>query len=385
MSSGDPKWRRLLAEALAVPADADARELTHGFHSYPARFHPLVCRRLLAETARAGTVVLDPFVGSGTSLVETALRGATGRGVDANPLAVDLAALKATPVPANARATLVACASEVAARSLDRVKKRARTRTHGGEYDDASRYMPHVFRELVGLREEIEGEPEPIRGALLLVLSSIVVKVSRDRADTARGTVDRAIGKGNPTRLFQRKTEELARGMAAFAAAVPPGTPPPDVRLGDARKLTHVADRSVDVILTSPPYLGTYDYAEHHARRFGWLGVDASNFETPEIGARRSTKDPARALADWQRDVDAFVAEFARVLRRGGLAFVAIGDSAVGRRAIAGDAAIRAAADRCNLAVVANAAEDVPNYYNRVMLTSRREHLLLLTSGKTAL
>ncbi|HEY2745123.1 MAG TPA: hypothetical protein VGL86_10890, partial [Polyangia bacterium] len=157
VSSGDGKWRRLLAEALAVPADADARELTHGFHAYPARFHPLVCRRLLAETARAGTVVLDPFVGSGTSLVETALRGATGRGVDANPLAVDLAALKATPVPAGARATLVARATDISARSLDRVKKRARTKTQGGEYDDPARYMPHVFRELVGLREEIDG------------------------------------------------------------------------------------------------------------------------------------------------------------------------------------------------------------------------------------
>src|ERR1700744_3470836 len=90
-SDGDPRWRKLLAEALAVPADADARELTHGFHSYPARFHPLVCRRIFAETTRPGTVMLDPFVGSGTSLVEAMLRGAVARGVDANPLAVDLA------------------------------------------------------------------------------------------------------------------------------------------------------------------------------------------------------------------------------------------------------------------------------------------------------
>ena len=126
--------------------------------------------------------MLDPFVGSGTTLVETALRGATGRGVDANPLAVDLAALKATPVPAAARDALVERAADVAARSLERVKKRARTKTHGGEYDDPTHYMPHVFRELVGLREEIEGEAEPIRGALLLVLSSILVKVSRDKA-----------------------------------------------------------------------------------------------------------------------------------------------------------------------------------------------------------
>src|SRR3954447_20853605 len=106
VSSGDAQWRKLLEEALAVPDEADARELTHGFHTYPARFHPLLCRRLLAETARPGTVVLDPFVGSGTSLVETALRGASGHGVDANPLAVDLAALKATVVPAMSRAAL---------------------------------------------------------------------------------------------------------------------------------------------------------------------------------------------------------------------------------------------------------------------------------------
>ncbi|HEX8952741.1 MAG TPA: DNA methyltransferase, partial [Polyangia bacterium] len=200
VSSGDARWRRLLAEALAIPADADARELTHGFHSYPARFHPLLCRRLLAETAHAGTVVLDPFVGSGTTLVEAALRGAFGRGVDANPLAVDLAALKATPVPAAARQRLVERATDVAQRSLERVKKRARTKTSGEEYDDPSRYMPHIFRELVGLREEIEGEAEPIRGALLLVLSSILVKVSRQKADTSGRTVERALGKGNPSR-----------------------------------------------------------------------------------------------------------------------------------------------------------------------------------------
>lgn len=381
VSSGDPRWSRLLAEALDVPDDADARELTHGFHSYPARFHPLLCRRLLAEHAQAGTVVLDPFVGSGTTLVEAALRGATGLGVDANPLAVDLAALKATVVPAAARDAIVARAHDVAERSLARVKARARTKSHGGEYDDASRYMPHIFRELVGLREELEGEAEPIRGALLLVLSSILVKVSRQRADTSGKLVERAIGKGNPSRLFARKAEELSRMMAAFAAAVPPGTPPPDVRLGDARKLAHVKSGSVDVILTSPPYLGTYDYAEHHARRFGWLGVDARNFAELEIGARRKSDNPDKALAAWQRDVDAFVAEFARVLKKKhGLAFVAIGDSAVGTRAIAGDAAIRAAAEKSDLVVVANAAEERPSFYRKAGVTTRREHLLLITN-----
>src|SRR6478609_6891238 len=114
-SDGDARWSRILSEALAVPADADARELTHGFHSYPARFHPLLCRRLLAESARAGSVVLDPFVGSGTTLVEAAVRGAFGRGVDANPLAVSLAGLKATVCPPQARTELGRRAAEISA------------------------------------------------------------------------------------------------------------------------------------------------------------------------------------------------------------------------------------------------------------------------------
>jgi DNA modification methylase len=379
-SDGEPRWRRLLVEALAVPAEADARELTHGFHSYPARFHPLLCRRILAEQAGPGRIVLDPFVGSGTTLIEAALRGASGRGVDANPLAVALATLKATPWSPAARAQLHTRAADVAARSLERVKRRARTRTSGHEYDDPTYYAAHIFRELVGLREELEAEAEPIRGALLLVLSSILVKVSRQRADTSTVEVERAVGKGLPTRLFARKADELARRLGAFAQAVPTGTPAPDVRLGDARHLRHIADGSVDIVLTSPPYLGTYDYAEHHARRFGWLGLDARRFADVEIGARRgaAATSPAAALERWQHDVDAFVREFARVLVRGGLAFVAIGDSAVGQKTVAGDAAVRRAAELARLRVIATAAEERPNFYARVRGSTRQEHLLLL-------
>jgi DNA modification methylase len=378
-SDGNPRWRKILAEALAVPVTSDPRELTHGFHSYPARFHPLLCRRLLAERAQPGKLVLDPFVGSGTTLIEAAVRGARGLGVDANPLAVELTRLKATAWPEASRAALVARAAAVAARSLDRVKKRARTRTRGDEYDDPAHYQPHIFRELVGLREEIEVEPDPwIKNTLLLILSSLLVKLSKQRADTAPSTVERKIGKGLPSRLLSRKADELAACMGRFAVAVPPGTPPPDVRLGDARHLSHVRDASVAVILTSPPYVGTYDYAQHHERRFGWLGLDAKKLALHEIGARRQQRATIdETLAEWQRDVDAFVAEMARVLAPDGCAFIASGDSTVGKRAVAGDAAVRSAAGRAGLTVVASAAEERPNFYLRG--ATRREHLLMLT------
>src|SRR5262245_61037304 len=95
--SGDVRHARRLGEALGARGEEAARSLTHGFHSYPARFHPLLCRQLLDDLP-AGMTVLDPFVGSGTTLIEAVLRGAHTEGVDLNPLAVELTRLKATPL-----------------------------------------------------------------------------------------------------------------------------------------------------------------------------------------------------------------------------------------------------------------------------------------------
>ena len=217
-----------------------------------------------------------------------------------------------------------------------------------------------MFRERVGLREELDGADGKCRHLLLLVLSSIVVKVSRQPSDTAAGgSRARAVGKGMPSRLFARRAEELARQLTTLAERVPAGTPPPDVRLCDARRLAHLKASTVDRIVTSPPYLGTYDYAEQHARRFGWLGLSQKSMDA-EIGARR--RGPADALEVWQTDVDAFVTEFARVLKPGGFAYVVIGDSAVGTRIVTGDSAVRRAAEKSSLGVLASASQVRPNF-----------------------
>jgi DNA modification methylase len=381
-TDGEPGTARLLGEALRLSTGElgpDDRALPHGFHSYPARFHPALVRRLL-DGISPGATVLDPFCGSGTTLVEAALAGARGFGVDINPLAVELSRLKATPLAEPLRRLLVAEAQRISSAALARVKARARTRTSGNQYDDPRHYQPHIFRELVGLREELDGADASVRPILLLVLSSIIVKVSKQPSDTAAGEVERSIGKGMPSRLFARRAEELERQLATFASRVPPGTPPPDVRSGDARRLSHLQPRSIDLVITSPPYLGTYDYAAQHARRFGWLGLDARAMETAEIGARRRAtgvaKGPADAFDVWQRDVDTFIGELARVL--GGSAYVVIGDSAVGSRVVEGDAAIRKASEKFNLQVVAHAAQERPNFYAPLARVSRNEHLLLL-------
>jgi len=79
-------------------AGEDTRYLTHGLHPYPARMAPQIARRLIRKLAHKNDVVLDPFCGSGSVLVEARLAGLNSIGIDINPLACLLAEVKSNPI-----------------------------------------------------------------------------------------------------------------------------------------------------------------------------------------------------------------------------------------------------------------------------------------------
>ncbi len=60
---------------------------THGFHPYPAKFTPQLVNRCFNLYCKSGFRIIDPFCGSGTSLVESALNGMDSVGIDLNPIA----------------------------------------------------------------------------------------------------------------------------------------------------------------------------------------------------------------------------------------------------------------------------------------------------------
>ena len=69
--------------------------LTHWIYPYQGKFHPQMARALLnIAGARAGSLVLDPYLGSGTTALEAALLGMRCIGIDMSPLCVLLARVK---------------------------------------------------------------------------------------------------------------------------------------------------------------------------------------------------------------------------------------------------------------------------------------------------
>jgi hypothetical protein len=70
--------------------------LTHDFYRYPARFSPLFARAAIEAFTEPGDVVLDPFAGGCTSLVEARVAGRIGVGIDINALSAFLGRAKTT-------------------------------------------------------------------------------------------------------------------------------------------------------------------------------------------------------------------------------------------------------------------------------------------------
>ena len=74
----------------------DKGYLTHNFHPYPAKFVPQIPRILIEALTDVGDTVLDPFCGSGTSLVEASILQRYSVGFDLNPIAGLISRVKTT-------------------------------------------------------------------------------------------------------------------------------------------------------------------------------------------------------------------------------------------------------------------------------------------------
>jgi hypothetical protein len=215
-------------------------------------------------------------------------------------------------------------------------------------------------------------------------LSSIVVKVSRQPGDTANAIVPRRLASGFTIRLFERKTEELARRLAEFAALLPPRPPSCRVEVDDARRLTSVPAGSASLIVTSPPYPGVYDYASQHGARLQFLGLSSAEFERGEIGARRKleTLPYAAALGAWETDLGKCLTAMRRALDVRGTAVLILADSVVASRPLFADQVVRSVSKRSGMAVTASASQARPHFHaeSRRAFASkpRREHAIVL-------
>ena len=379
---GEDAPARMLADVLSASA-GETDELTHGFHTYPARMHPGIARALIAKLGGRGQRLLDPFCGSGSVLIEAMVAGLRPAGVDLNPLATRIAAVQCELRPAKSRARFEQLLQLVTAASLERVRGRVPVKAPISQRERAH-YDPHVVLELAGLREEIAlVEDDADRRAMQIVLSALLVKFSRQRADTSEELVTKRIRKGLVSEFFLRKGGELSQRWAALYEAAGAHAVEPLLITGDARELPALLGQrgTADLVVTSPPYGGTYDYHAHHARRYPWLGLDAVAFSQREVGARRRLSKAADGPGQWDRELSACLRAIAAVTGPGAPIVLLLGDAQVGGNRVDARVQVGKLAPPVQLSLVAAAAQRRADHAGGA---PRREHLLLLERRSAA-
>lgn len=255
------------------------RERPHGveaIHPYPAKFIGNLPRALMrALPPPKGTLVFDPFAGSGTTLLEAQRLGHASVGVDLNPIACLISRVKTGPAPAD----LATKAREIAAAAA---KSRAKRTWDIPNVDHW--FKSDVQTAIVALLEKIgEIDDRVMYDALSMALSSILVRVSNQDSDTRYAAVEKQVGREDVFEHFVAAIEKLNKALLARTWNLPPA------KVIEANTLTVKPEElggKVGLVVTSPPYPNAYEYWLYHKYRMWWLGFDPLAVKEQEIGAR---------------------------------------------------------------------------------------------------
>jgi len=361
--------------------DQQSRYASHNFHSFPAKFPPQLPRKFIDSLTAPDDLVLDPMVGSGTTVVEALLAGRRSIGYDIDPLAIMISKVKTTSYNVD---EVITTAQAILKRAGDIVSKNRQQLLEALEtrWDTRTRafvdnwFLRDIQVELLALMNEIETLPNPaLRTFFDVAFSAVIITKSggvslaldlghtrphkakfvrtrdgkiltSDNSASNLTTLSKTLR--SPLDEFDRRVRQNVAGLVTTKGT----SIPPIIENARAQQLP-LDDASIDLIVTSPPYASNaIDYMRAHKftliwmgysidqlgeRRREYIGSDATRERklgqlpqnTARIVAGVSLKDShkGRNLQRYYSEMTDVLHEMLRVLKPGSAAIVVVGTS----------------------------------------------------------
>jgi site-specific DNA-methyltransferase (cytosine-N4-specific) len=351
-------------------ADAKTNYLTHGLHPYPAKFIPQIPNALIQELSSVGDTVADIFCGSGTTLLEALLLKRHAIGIDANPLSALISRAKTAAPTEKDLNELRLLADDC--RELGAGLSRTEGDLFAGEAPFVSAgwrpeasvcefwFDSHVVEELAELQFRISQLHETARLIARVVLSSIIVAVSRQDSDTRYVRRPKNIAPGETVQRFCRGLEGAIVSTGEVSDILEPRF---SCTVLNSDILTAPDVPNVDLVVSSPPYPNAFSYHLYHRTRLLWLGHDEKPFKAAEIGSHRkySAKGPrAHTEEDFAREFREIFRWLAERMNTGKYACFVIGNSTIRGRTIDNAELLTAAAATAGFSQAAIIGRDIP-------------------------
>lgn len=281
------------------------RYSVHGLHEYKGKFNPQVVRAILnILDVPLGARVLDPFCGSGTSLVECAHLGMHGTGTDINPLAVFVANAKllglATPAAKLSAALSTVCEAYLPSIMNNDWMTDART-----EYLRAW-FNLDVLAQIEGLKNAIEQVDIACRPILLTIASNLLRDYSlQDPTDLRIRRRKTALPEQSFITAFKIAAQaaiERIKAVQGELGVIPINSRAHLVDIRDKNAVgTSVGDVRFDAALTSPPYATALPYIDTQRLSLVWLSLippeEILRLEARLVGSREMRGTDKKGVA----------------------------------------------------------------------------------------
>jgi hypothetical protein len=299
----------------------------HSLHevSYRACFKPQLPRFFIERLTRPGDVVYDPFMGRGTTVLEAALLGRTSVGNDVNPLSRILVEPRLRPPSAAAvRQRLEAIPWQYAGPTRD---------------DLLTFYHPDTLDEICALQAYLRARADSrtlddVDGWIRMVavnrltghspgfFSVYTLPPNQAASVSAQQKINAAWQQTPPRRnvpaLILRKSRAL---LADCETQLPTRDVTHRLLTGPAASTAALPSASVDLVVTSPPFLDVVNYAGDNWLRCWFCDIDPDTVQLTVV----------RRIEEWRRQMTAVFGELARVLRPGGHVAFEVGEVRSGR------------------------------------------------------
>ena len=306
----------------------------HLMHWFPGNFIPQIPTAFIQALSRPHDLVFDPFCGSGTTGNEALRLGRRAILSDRISACVMISQGKletqTTPIDRRRKGEILrALTWDIYCRS-DAPGKRG----EGSDPDLVRWFTPVTLAQLRYLWSIIELEEDPAaRQILTLAFSDVLFAcASPGQAVTVTGKRRRhhwgwVADNVRPKVLVEHDACRLFESRIALIPECPPAYKTTKVLVvqQDARRLG-LSSNSIDLIVTSPPYIGVIDYSLANRLLYSWMGWPLAQDRNDEIGARFKRRRQTLA-GEYLEEMRACWHELARVLRKGAHCAIVIGKS----------------------------------------------------------
>lgn len=308
---------------------------THGFHPYPAKYTPQLVNKFFNLYCKSGFTILDPFCGSGTTLVEGVLNGMNSVGIDLNPIAYIISRAKTNHYSTEEINSIRNFICEIQPQPNNWLFTK--------DYDKANEqiiipdfpnrnhwFQDNVSNELAILKNKIDKvENQNTKDILYCAFSKIIVKVSNQDSEVRYTAKNKNHSDGI---VFSSFIDTVLNYIIILSSNKHSINAKAEVHNGDSNEvLKNYSDNHFDFVITSPPYINTFDYYLYHKQRMFWLGYDHRPVRQKEIGNhhRIDTKKFEVAKAEYVDSMTQIMDGLSRVSKPNSYFVMVIGDGIV--------------------------------------------------------